>query len=204
MKLWVRLELVPDEVRTTKFASGFLGLIGAVEAVGMLSSPDLPGYFLRGFVHLDLLRPFFGRRIARDENGSEFWVCLCYEGLLPVCFRCGRLGHNHGCCSTPDAPLNLEKRGPWMSLPTGVYRRVNEFTLQLEPSRRLPHSSEDHRYPMVGDAHLPPPAPSARSGRDALRSDASTGHRRPRSTSQGADGSLASGKRPMVPWIGSP
>ncbi|CAN0920695.1 hypothetical protein LINGRAHAP2_LOCUS32188 [Linum grandiflorum] len=136
MKLWVRLELVPDDVRITKFASGFLGLIGAVEAVGMFSLPDLPGYFLRGFVRLDLLRPFYSRRIARDDNGSEVWVRLCYEGLPPVCFHCGRLGHNHGRCPTIDASLNLEERGPWMSLPTGVYRRVNEFTLQLEPSRR--------------------------------------------------------------------
>ncbi|CAN0911762.1 hypothetical protein LINGRAHAP2_LOCUS27037 [Linum grandiflorum] len=204
MKLWVRLEFVPDEIRSTRFASGFLGLIGAVQDVGMFSSPDLPGYFLRGFVRLDLLRPFFGRRIARDEHDNEFWVRLCYEGLPPVCFRCGRLGHNHGRCPTPDVPLNLEDRGPWMSLPAGVYRRVNEFTLQLEPSRRSSQQSADlHLLPpparprpaAAAASSLPPPMPPSRSGRDGLRSDASTGHRRPHPSAAGA---RSAGKRPQL------
>ncbi|CAN0884723.1 Mitochondrial carrier protein MTM1 [Linum grandiflorum] len=72
MKLWVRLEFVPDDLRTPAFASGFLGLIGEVTDVGMFSSPAYPGYFLRGFVRMDLLRPFFGRRPAQDEHGNEF------------------------------------------------------------------------------------------------------------------------------------
>ncbi|CAN0879269.1 hypothetical protein LINGRAHAP2_LOCUS12939 [Linum grandiflorum] len=207
MKLWVHLELVLDELRSTKFASGFLGLIGAVQEVGMFSSPDLPGYFLRGFVRLDLLRPFFGRRLARDEKGNEYWVRLCYEGLPPVCFRCGRLGHNHGRCLTPDAPLDLEERGPWMSLPAGVYRRVNGFTLQLEPSRRVNHSAGDRRSllaptrdgsPAISGALLPTPRATPRSGDDRFRSDASSRHWRPPPPALCDGGSVAVGKRPLL------
>ncbi|CAN0838820.1 hypothetical protein LINGRAHAP2_LOCUS2353 [Linum grandiflorum] len=86
MKLWVRLEFVPDDLRTPTFASGFLGLIGEVLDAGMFSSPEQSGYFLRGFVRLDVLRPFYGRRKARDENDAEFWVRLQYEGIQPLCF----------------------------------------------------------------------------------------------------------------------
>ncbi|CAN0876663.1 hypothetical protein LINGRAHAP2_LOCUS11436 [Linum grandiflorum] len=147
------------------------------------------------FFCIDLLCSFFGRRIARDENGSEFWVRLCYEGLPPVCFRCGRLGHNHDRCPTPDAPLNLDECGPWISLPAGVYRRVNEFALQLETSRRSNYPSEDRhslqaparaRSIAVGAALLPLPPPPAHSGRYALRSDATTGHRRSHPVTDGS------------------
>ncbi|CAN0847293.1 hypothetical protein LINGRAHAP2_LOCUS4903 [Linum grandiflorum] len=86
MKLWVRLEFVPENLKTPTFASSFFGLIGAVQDVGMFSSLELPGYFLRGFVRLDMLRPFFGRRRARDKTGAEFWVRLWYEGLPPAAF----------------------------------------------------------------------------------------------------------------------
>ncbi|CAN0855646.1 hypothetical protein LINGRAHAP2_LOCUS6284 [Linum grandiflorum] len=55
MKLWVRLEFVPDDFRTPTFASGLLGLIGEVIDAGMFSSPEKSGYFLRGFVRLDVL-----------------------------------------------------------------------------------------------------------------------------------------------------
>ncbi|CAN0911763.1 hypothetical protein LINGRAHAP2_LOCUS27037 [Linum grandiflorum] len=127
-----------------------------------------------------------------------------HRGLPPVCFRCGRLGHNHGRCPTPDVPLNLEDRGPWMSLPAGVYRRVNEFTLQLEPSRRSSQQSADlHLLPpparprpaAAAASSLPPPMPPSRSGRDGLRSDASTGHRRPHPSAAGA---RSAGKRPQL------
>ncbi|CAN0837966.1 hypothetical protein LINGRAHAP2_LOCUS1946 [Linum grandiflorum] len=181
MKLCVRLELVPEDLRTPTFASGFLGLIGAVEDVGMFSSPDLPGYFLRGLVRLDMLRPFFGRRLARDET----------------------------------APLDLEERGPWMSLPNGSYRRVNAFTLQLDPPRRNPHHSEERRSSpassggrsLLQGALLPPPALPIRSRRDALRSDASTAHHSPRSQARSARDSApdvarflnVAGKRFMTP-----
>ncbi|CAN0858319.1 hypothetical protein LINGRAHAP2_LOCUS7194 [Linum grandiflorum] len=186
MKLWVRLEFVPEDLRTSAFAYGILDLIGEVVDVGVFSSPDL-----RGFVRLDVLRPFFGRRKACDEKNNEFWVRLRYEGLPPICFRCGRMGHNHGRCPDLLTPLDYELRGPWISLPTGSYRRVNPFTLQPDGPAQRPRDGFDMPRPSQlleeslpvsrpvvarhSGALLPLPESSKRSARVIPRSQAPIG-----------------------------
>ncbi|CAN0917274.1 hypothetical protein LINGRAHAP2_LOCUS30191, partial [Linum grandiflorum] len=71
------------------------------------------------------------------DDGFCFWFPrIDRGGLPPVCFRCGLMGHHHGRCSDLTVPLDLESRGPWISLPTGSYRRVNAYTLQPEPDHR--------------------------------------------------------------------
>ncbi|CAN0840813.1 hypothetical protein LINGRAHAP2_LOCUS2935 [Linum grandiflorum] len=215
MKLWVRLEFVPDDLRTPTFASSFLGLIGEVLDAGMFSSPEQSGYFLRGFVRLDVLRPFYGRRKARDENDAEFWVRLQYEGIPPLCFRCGRMGHNHGRCPDAPTPLNLEDRGPWISLPTGVYRRVNAFTFQPDdlPRQRLRDGISQHRSLNLLDtsadsrrsAPLRQPPSNSPLPRPVTRSDASLGlvprtrlNRESSSRREVMRPSTSSGKRPLM------
>ncbi|CAN0897555.1 hypothetical protein LINGRAHAP2_LOCUS19203 [Linum grandiflorum] len=208
MKLWVRLEFVPEELRTPAFASGILGLIGEVVDVGVFSSPDLPGYFLRGFVRLDVLRPFFGRRKACDEETNrEFWVRLRYEGLPPICFRCGRMGHNNGRCSDLVTPLDHEQRGPWISLPTGSYRRVNPFTLQPDgPAHRPRDGFAVARSSQLLEDGMPVsrlvatrptgvplrlPESSTRSAREALRAQTLVG--------EASSSRLVSARRPVLP-----
>ncbi|CAN0898828.1 hypothetical protein LINGRAHAP2_LOCUS19927 [Linum grandiflorum] len=146
INLWVRLERVRGDFRTLILATGLLGTVSEVIDVGMFSSLAKPGYFLRGFVRLDLTRPFIGRRLVRPYSGVEFGVCLCYEGLPPVCFRCGYMGHTHGRCSEPSLSLDPDERGSWMSLPTGSYRRVDEFTFQpIGHTYKNRDDAESHR-----------------------------------------------------------
>ncbi|CAN0890541.1 hypothetical protein LINGRAHAP2_LOCUS16498 [Linum grandiflorum] len=162
---------------------------------------------------MDLLRPFFGRRRAEDEHGNEFWVRLCYEGLPPVCYKCGRMGHNHGRCPDSVRPLNLEERGPWMSLPTSLYRRVNAFTFQPDGPSHRPREGSDLRRPvplveprldLQRSAALRQMDPPLRVAGVPYRSDASSG---PPPRSRLVDGSsshreaaravVAAGKRPL-------
>ncbi|CAN0843744.1 hypothetical protein LINGRAHAP2_LOCUS4021 [Linum grandiflorum] len=73
----------------------------------------------------------------RPISMDEYLVRLRYEALPPVCFWYGHLGQNLRRYPTPEVPLNLEERGPWISLQTRSYRRVNAFTLQpFGPSSR--------------------------------------------------------------------
>ncbi|CAN0928164.1 hypothetical protein LINGRAHAP2_LOCUS36306 [Linum grandiflorum] len=105
------------------------------------------------------------------------------RGLPPVCFRCGRLGHHHNRCPLSEALLDLEARGPWISLPTGSYRRVNPFTLQPDgPSSRPREDQGGRSAPSSGFNPRPSfnPAPllalpPASRPRAPTRSEASVG-----------------------------
>ncbi|CAN0858317.1 hypothetical protein LINGRAHAP2_LOCUS7194 [Linum grandiflorum] len=113
------------------------------------------------------------------------------EGLPPICFRCGRMGHNHGRCPDLLTPLDYELRGPWISLPTGSYRRVNPFTLQPDGPAQRPRDGFDMPRPSQlleeslpvsrpvvarhSGALLPLPESSKRSARVIPRSQAPIG-----------------------------
>ncbi|CAN0919297.1 hypothetical protein LINGRAHAP2_LOCUS31369 [Linum grandiflorum] len=115
--------------------------------------------------------------------------------------------------------MNLEERGPWISLPTGVYRRVNAFTFQPDdvprrtrdgaiqppPSNLLATSSASHRT-----APLRHPASNQPLPRPVTRSDDSLGsvpRTRPNRVSSSrrevVRPSTSIGKRPLVIAEGS-
>ncbi|CAN1120599.1 hypothetical protein LINPERPRIM_LOCUS837 [Linum perenne] len=69
---WVHLEEVPSEFRSLRFGVGLLQPLGQVLHTGLYDSPKENKEFIRGFVRIDVTKPFLGRRKARFSNGGEF------------------------------------------------------------------------------------------------------------------------------------
>ncbi|CAN1197081.1 hypothetical protein LINPERHAP2_LOCUS43908 [Linum perenne] len=122
---WVRLGEVPVEFWTAQFGVGLLEPVGQVLHAGVYETQMDSREFVRGFVRIDVTRPFFGRRKARFSSGEDFWVEFGYEGLPTVCHGCGLLGHPLRLCPSPvEDGMVLEDRGPWMQAEQKQFTQV--------------------------------------------------------------------------------
>ncbi|CAN0897554.1 hypothetical protein LINGRAHAP2_LOCUS19203 [Linum grandiflorum] len=117
------------------------------------------------------------------------------------------MGHNNGRCSDLVTPLDHEQRGPWISLPTGSYRRVNPFTLQPDgPAHRPRDGFAVARSSQLLEDGMPVsrlvatrptgvplrlPESSTRSAREALRAQTLVG--------EASSSRLVSARRPVLP-----
>ncbi|BFG20599.1 hypothetical protein CerSpe_068730 [Prunus speciosa] len=113
---------LPRNLCTAKNARALGSRIGSVLEVEDNFETGFRG-FLRIKVDMDVSKPIpSGFTMPCPSTGKRV-IQLKYEGLRDFCFRCGRLGHSHGCSLPVNHRLEVENlqysanmRVPLMSL----------------------------------------------------------------------------------------
>lgn len=91
--VWIRIPKLPVELCNEKFLNRIGSTIGNMLKVDKTTSLYSRGKFARICVELDLEKPLLSHISIRGMK-----LCLEYEGLHSICFRCGKYGHKKDNC----------------------------------------------------------------------------------------------------------
>ncbi|KAL4308369.1 hypothetical protein GQ457_01G026590 [Hibiscus cannabinus] len=119
---WVRLSNLPYRYYTKSLFRHIAAAIGKVVRVDYNTSEGKRGHFARLAIVVDLDKPLLSGIII-DGHRQD----IEYEGLLEICFRCGKYGHAKEVCGiTPPTGTSVEEvieprnpedlYGPWMQV----------------------------------------------------------------------------------------
>ena len=105
---WIQIRGVPLYLYVESNVRDMIDHFGEfIKMDNTLDGGDGTYSFLRVRVLLDGREPLpTGFRLSR-EDGSVSWVEFKYEKLVKLCYKCGRLGHNHTSivpCTKPSNP----------------------------------------------------------------------------------------------------
>lgn len=91
--VWIRIPKLPVELCNDRFLNRIVTTLGTMLRIDHLTSLHARGKFVRICVELDLDKPL--------TSHISIWgmkLCLEYEGLHSICFRCGKYGHKKDAC----------------------------------------------------------------------------------------------------------
>ncbi|KAL5577616.1 hypothetical protein UlMin_019315 [Ulmus minor] len=77
--------------------------------------------FVRALLDVDVNRPLYPGFYLPMQSRHSIWIQIKYERVQDLCFRCGRLGHDHEVCSEIEDTIVValdgsatQLFGPWM------------------------------------------------------------------------------------------
>ncbi|CAN0862118.1 hypothetical protein LINGRAHAP2_LOCUS8387, partial [Linum grandiflorum] len=116
MNIWVKVEGLHLECRTTTMERRLLAPLGELIYIGYFDA-NLPiGFYINGMVRKDLFGSFHGTTDAGDESGHNFHAFFQYVNVPCICYKCGYLGHVVSEFDQQDLELNLNARDSWICI----------------------------------------------------------------------------------------
>lgn len=99
VQFWVQIQGLPLEFLTVQSADKILSMIGEIQEI---ENPMVEGkiirHFIRARVEIDIQHPLSTGCWVPRRNMSRIWVCIKYERLQDLCFKCGVIGHEQKNC----------------------------------------------------------------------------------------------------------
>lgn len=167
--VWVRITILPLEYMNSAFLRKFGNTMGTLFKIGINTSQQERGRFVRFCVEIDLNKPL--KTYIRKNNR---WYKLEYEELNLVCFDCGRFGHTKEGCKGKKAdeviPENREEIrpetnsvkttsnsqevpefGPWMLVSHSYKERKNYNFTGVKGKSSVMESKDGSRFGVLSE-----------------------------------------------------
>ncbi|XP_059435249.1 uncharacterized protein LOC132168163 [Corylus avellana] len=124
---WIQVHGLPLHNLSIKNAIAIGKGLGHLVKVEDASGVDTPfRSYLRLLVDVDISKPLNPGFLFTRNDGTSTWISLKYERLDVYCTECGKIGHKHFSCLSPQAA-----RVP--SRPTNILSYDPAQTAQLKP-----------------------------------------------------------------------
>lgn len=136
--VWVRVPKLPVELCNDKFLNRIGATIGTMLRIDKVTSIHSRGKFARICVEIDLDKPLISHFTIWGMK-----LCLEYEGLHAICFRCGKYGHKKENCREM---LEVAQENVVIN---GDDDMVAEQLVQTEVTEAVPMQPENEKVEMT-------------------------------------------------------